>query len=197
MPRDSRSRMVESAAVLIATKGIAATSLTDVLEASGAPRGSIYHHFPNGKRELARDAMRWTQAQVLSYQSQCSSATPAGVIDHFVDLFRQSMISSKCRAGCPVAGVLVDTYSEEDGLMRIGRESFRAWIASLTGQFRARGVTSKEARSLALTTVASVEGAIILCRAEGRVGPLDQVNADLRALAATKVRGQGPQSGRG
>src|SRR5271155_4041954 len=139
MPKDSRRRMAQSAASLIGSKGLAATSLSDVLEDSRAPRGSIYHHFPDGKRQLAGEAMRLTQAQVLSYQRSCKSTTPANVIDHFVDLFRQSMVSSECRAGCPVAGVLVDTYSEEDGLMQIGRESFRAWISLLAGQLRTSG----------------------------------------------------------
>jgi TetR/AcrR family transcriptional repressor of lmrAB and yxaGH operons len=180
--------MVESAASLIGSKGVAATSLSDVLEASGAPRGSIYHHFPDGKHELAGDAMRWTKDQVLTYQQSCSANTPEGVLDHFVDLFRQSMVASKCRAGCPVAGVLVDTYSEEDGLTTIGRDSFRAWISLMTEQLRAKGVSEKEAQSLATTTLASVEGALILCRAEGGVEPLDRVNAELRALAATKTR---------
>jgi TetR/AcrR family transcriptional repressor of lmrAB and yxaGH operons len=181
--------MVESAASLIGSKGVAATSFADVLDSSGAPRGSIYHHFPEGKRQLAGEAMRWTQAQVLSYQRGCPSKTAAGILDHFVNLFRQSMVSSKCRAGCPVAGVLVDTYSEKDGLMQIGRESFRAWISLLAGQLRARGVTARDARSLALITLASVEGALLLCRAEGGVGPLDRVNDELRALAAIKTRG--------
>ncbi|MCI4336213.1 MAG: TetR/AcrR family transcriptional regulator [Thermoplasmata archaeon] len=184
--------MVESAASLIGSRGIAATSLSEVLEASGAPRGSVYHHFPEGKRELAGEAMRWTQEQVLAYQRGCRSTTASGVLDHFVDLFRQSMVSSKCRAGCPVAGVLVDTYSQEDGLMRIGRESFRAWISLLTDQLRGAGISPRASRSLAITTLASVEGALILCRAEGGVEPLDRVNAELRALAAVYPRGRGP-----
>lgn len=190
MAKDSRKRMVVSAASLIGSKGVAATSLSDVLDASGSPRGSIYHHFPGGKGELAGDAMRWTQAQVLSYQRGCTSTNPTGVLDHFVELFRQSMVSSECRAGCPVAGVLVDTYSEVDGLMQVGRESFRAWISLLAAQLQAAGLNIRDARSLALTTLASVEGALILCRAEGGVGPLDQVNTQLRALAATKPRRQ-------
>lgn len=182
--------MVESAASLIGAKGVAGTSLSEVLEASGAPRGSIYHHFPDGKSELAGDAMRWTQAQVLAYQRGCPSTDPAGVIGHFVELFRQSMISSKCRAGCPVAGVLVDTYSDADGLREVGRESFRSWIALLTLQLRRAGVPARDARSLALTTLASVEGALILSRAEGNIGPLDRVDAELRSIAASKTRGR-------
>src|SRR5918995_78876 len=55
----ARDRMIESAAVLFRERGVHGTSFSDVLEHSGAPRGSIYHHFPGGKTELAAEAVRW------------------------------------------------------------------------------------------------------------------------------------------
>ena len=70
MPQDSRASMVRSAAALIGSQGVSATSFSDVLADSGAPRGSIYHHFPDGKKQLAEDAIRWTSDRVLAYQAQ-------------------------------------------------------------------------------------------------------------------------------
>ena len=59
MNSNSRARMVRSAAALFGSRGLSATSFSDVLADSGAPRGSIYHHFPGGKKQLAagRDRM--------------------------------------------------------------------------------------------------------------------------------------------
>jgi AcrR family transcriptional regulator len=57
---DSRASMVRGAVSLIRTRGVNATSFSDVLAKSGAPRGSIYYHFPKGKEQLAGDAIRWT-----------------------------------------------------------------------------------------------------------------------------------------
>jgi TetR/AcrR family transcriptional regulator, lmrAB and yxaGH operons repressor len=196
MPRDSRARMVASAASLIGAKGVAATSFSEVLKSSGAPRGSIYHHFPKGKQQLAGDAMRLTKAMVNAYQRECSATTPSGVLDHFVEFFRRSMVSSRCQSGCPVTGVLVDTFSTEDRLRQIGKESFRAWVSLLSSQFRATGVSAKEAQSLAVTTLASVEGALILCRAERGIAPLNRVNADLRVLATAKTHRRQPPTER-
>src|ERR1700721_410215 len=51
--------MIESAAVLFSERGLQGTSLTDVLTHSGAPRGSVYHHFSGGKPELVEEATRW------------------------------------------------------------------------------------------------------------------------------------------
>jgi TetR/AcrR family transcriptional regulator, lmrAB and yxaGH operons repressor len=175
--------MVVSAASLIGTHGATATALSDVLNESGAPRGSIYHHFPAGKKELVGEAMQWTTEQVLSYQRRCTASTAPGVLEHFVALFRASVVSSGCRAGCPVAGVLIDTYSDDAGIMGIGRASFRSWISLIARQLEGVGMTPPRARSLAVTTLASVEGALILCRAEGSVAPLDTVVGQLRQLA--------------
>src|SRR5438128_10790510 len=76
MSRDSRTKMVRSAARLIRSRGVTATSFSEVLAASGAPRGSIYHHFQNGKEELAADAIRWTSERALRYQSDRTDSTP-------------------------------------------------------------------------------------------------------------------------
>lgn len=173
-----------STASLIGSQGAGATSLSHVLQASKAPRGSIYHHFPGGKRELVGEAMRWTTEQILESQRKCTAGSAPGVVEHFVNLFRQAVVSSHCRAGCPVAAVVVDTYSQDVGAMRICRASFRAWISLLTKQLIRAGVARRRAQPLAITTLASVEGALILCRAEGSVVPLDRVASQLRELAA-------------
>src|SRR5258707_3227511 len=86
---DSRSSMVRSAASLIRTRGVSATSFTDVLADSGAPRGSIYHHFPRGKEQLAGDAIRWTSDRVLAHQRACTATTAAGGLECFIGMWRQ------------------------------------------------------------------------------------------------------------
>jgi AcrR family transcriptional regulator len=93
---DVRTRMVRAAATLIGARGVSATSFADVLEASGAPRGSIYHHFPGGKRQLVAEAVDWTSEQVQGHQRACDATAPTGVIEHFVDL-RRSRRLSDCR----------------------------------------------------------------------------------------------------
>src|ERR1700689_4765557 len=114
---DSRKKMVESAAALIGTQGMNATSFSDVLADSGAPRGSIYFHFPGGKRELAEDAMRWTSEQIIAHMRACTASTPGGVLRHFVGLFQHVAEASDGAAGCAVAGVTVDVAARDDELL--------------------------------------------------------------------------------
>src|SRR5439155_3293597 len=93
MAGDSRTRMVRSAASLIRTRGASATSFSEVLADSGSPRGSIYHHFPNGKEQLEADAIRWTSDRVLAHQRGCPATTASGVLECFIDMWRQVVLA--------------------------------------------------------------------------------------------------------
>jgi len=163
---DTRASMVRGAASLIRTRGVNATSFSDVLAESGAPRGSIYHHFPKGKDQLAGDAIRWTSERVLAHQRECRATTPGGVLDCFVDMWRQVVLTSDGAAGCVVAGVAIDTTADD----------------------RATIVPARRASRIAVATVAGMEGALILCRAEGSSASLETVAAELKRLLPPEVR---------
>jgi TetR/AcrR family transcriptional repressor of lmrAB and yxaGH operons len=183
MAGDSRERMVRSAASLIGSRGVSATSFSDVLADSGAPRGSIYHHFPDGKHQLAEDAVRWTSGRVLAHQRGADLSSPTAILERFIHMWRQVVLSSKGRSGCVVAGVAIDSDADDGGgLIEVARETFRAWAGLLAEQLEATGIPPARARSIGLTTLAGMEGALILCRAEGSIEPLDAVAEELLRL---------------
>jgi TetR/AcrR family transcriptional repressor of lmrAB and yxaGH operons len=190
MAGDTRASMVRSAASLIATRGVSATSLSDVLSDSGAPRGSIYHHFPDGKAQLAEDAVRWTSERVLAYQRSCPAETPAGVLEWFIGMWRQVVIASGGASGCVVAGVAVDSMADDVALMAVVRSTFRSWVDLLTEQLHAVGLPAAQAEPVAVATLAGMEGALILCRAEGGVEPLDAVAEQLVRLVVPTPRSE-------
>jgi TetR/AcrR family transcriptional repressor of lmrAB and yxaGH operons len=194
MASDSRASMVRSAASLIRSRGVSATSLSDVLAESGAPRGSIYHHFPEGKRQLAEDAIEWTSARVLAHMRAGTPSSPRVVLERFIDMWRKVVVTSGGTAGCVVAGVAIDTLTEEAELMGRVRATFRSWAAVLADQLEAAGVPAQRAKPIAMATLAGMEGALILCRAEGNVKPLDAVAAELIRLLPDRrpVRRKGP-----
>ena len=182
MTKDSRASMVRSAASLIRTRGVSATSFSDVLADSGAPRGSIYHHFPKGKEQLAADAIQWTSERVLAHQRANPATTASGVLERFIDMWRQTVIVSGGKAGCVVAGVAIDTVAGEPGLIDVVRSTFRSWADLLADQLEAVGLPADRASAIATATLAGMEGALILCRAEGNSGPLETVAAELMRL---------------
>jgi TetR/AcrR family transcriptional repressor of lmrAB and yxaGH operons len=176
--------MVESAAALIGSQGLNATSFSEVLADSGAPRGSIYFHFPGGKRELAVDAIRWTSQQVTAHTRASSADSAAEVLQHFVALFQHVVGATDGAAGCAVAGVTIDVPASDDELLTVAREAFHSWVTLLAEQLVSVGMAPDRANGVAVIAVASVEGALILCRAEGGGAPLDAVAEQLQLLVA-------------
>jgi TetR/AcrR family transcriptional regulator, lmrAB and yxaGH operons repressor len=182
MNSNSRTRMVRSAAALFGSRGLSATSFSDVLADSGAPRGSIYHHFPGGKKQLAQDAIGWTSEQILAYLQACPATTPSGVLAWFIDLWRQSVQTSGGSSGCPVAGIAIDTGSATDDLIDAARGAFAQWTSLLASQLEAAGVPAHRAGPIATTSLAAMEGALILCRAERSSEPLETTAQELMKL---------------
>jgi TetR/AcrR family transcriptional regulator, lmrAB and yxaGH operons repressor len=181
MSRNSRASMIRSAAALFGSRGLSATSFSDVLAASGAPRGSIYHHFPGGKKQLAEDAIGWTSEQVLAHLRACPASTPSGVLAWFIDLWRQSAQASGGSSGCPVAGIAIDTGAAGD-LIGAAHAAFSDWTALLAGKLRDTGVPAHRAWPIATATLAAMEGALILCRAERSSQPLETTAEELMRL---------------
>jgi AcrR family transcriptional regulator len=190
MSTDSRASMVRSAASLIRSRGVSATSLSDVLADSGAPRGSIYHHFPDGKRQLAEDAIQWTSERLLAHLRAGAPSSPSDVLERFIDVWRRTVVASGGTAGCVVAGVAIDSVPDETDVMQLVRATFRSWAALLAKQLEAVGVPSQRATPIALATLAGMEGALILCRAEGSVRPLDAVAEELMRLLPLEKPGR-------
>src|SRR5213593_4518745 len=90
------------------------------------------------------------------------------------------VLASGGAAGCVVAGVAIDTDAADRARMDVVRATFRSWVDLLAEQLAAVGVPARRASRVALATVAGMEGALILCRAEGQIGPLETVAAELK-----------------
>jgi AcrR family transcriptional regulator len=179
MPDGSRERMVRAAVDLFRERGYAATSFSDVLERSGAPRGSIYHHFPGGKDQLASEAVQWYADRVARALDRAGPATE--VVELFLSSSREALVASDFSAGCAVAAVTLDLGPGEYRLHPSVANAFGRWRTVLSEAFTREGATPAQARRLAAFTVAAVEGALILARAERSARPLDDVATELRA----------------
>ena len=57
----TRDRMVRSAAAVLRERGAAGLTIDEVLTRSGAPRGSVYHHFPEGRSQLLIEALQFAE----------------------------------------------------------------------------------------------------------------------------------------
>jgi len=181
VPTDARRKMIESAVTLLAVRGLQRTSFSDVLERSGAPRGSIYHHFPEGKDQLVDAAIELAGDRALGVLDAVDGAPPIEVTRYFLDLWRQVLVRSNLRAGCAVLAVTVATDSPD--LLDHAASIFRAWRSRLAELYEHGGIDPAAAIRLATTVVAASEGAVVISRAERRLEPFELVVEEL--LAAT------------
>ncbi|WP_195908169.1 TetR/AcrR family transcriptional regulator [Nostocoides sp. HKS02] len=185
MAGDVRRRMVLSALTLIAERGVQGTSIADLLERSGAPRGSVYHHFPGGKDEIVAAAMDYmaTDGRVPLHALRGSDVP--GIVTGFINLWRGVLTRSEFAAGCATAGVTVS--GESESARAAARKVFELWIADLTELLEAAGVDPSKAADFAWMLFASTEGALVFARAEHSMRALDLVEQQLLSLGATLV----------
>src|SRR3989442_15511132 len=133
MPRhtDAREKMVTSAALLIREDGIAGTGFRDVVAHSGAPRGSIGHHFPGGKEELVSDAVRWAGAIATRAIARAAErGTTEDAVRTIVPIYRRSLTDTQFAAGCPVGTVAQEGHSNP-ALRAATKQVFDDWRAIL------------------------------------------------------------------
>jgi TetR/AcrR family transcriptional repressor of lmrAB and yxaGH operons len=190
VPDGAQERMIASAVKLLATRGFQATTFSSVLQDSGAPRGSIYHHFPEGKDQLVAAAIDLAGDRALALTDSFIGLPPAEIVDAFAGLWRAVLVRSDFRAGCAVLAVTVSADAPD--LVERAAAIFRSWRERLGRALQASGIEAAEARALALTIIAACEGAVVMARAERSLEPLDVVAAHLRAVA----RAAGPEGNR-
>ena len=179
---DARERMLESAVSLIAERGVSGTSVDEVLAVSGAPRGSVYHHFPGGRAQLVQEAVELAGTSIGDLVRGAGDADPAAVFDAFLASWREALRASDYRAGCPVLAVAIESRDGTTTLVDTARATFDEWREALGEMLRRGGASPARARRLATLVVAAVEGAVVLSRAERTLKPLDEVGRELRGL---------------
>ncbi|MES2170297.1 MAG: TetR/AcrR family transcriptional regulator [Actinomycetota bacterium] len=180
MAGESRTRMIEGATRLLASKGLQETSFSEVLKLTGAPRGSIYHHFPEGKDQLVAAAVDHAGA-IATALIERSAGQPARVVTaNFLEAWRQVLLRSDFHAGCSVLAVTVATDSPQ--LLEHAASVFRTWRLRLGELLAEGGMTADEAQSFAALLVSGAEGAVVLSRAEHSIEPFELVSGRLLRL---------------
>lgn len=186
MPRQSeaRQKMIESAALLFRERGVEGTSFADVLAHSGAPRGSIYHHFRGGKTQLAEEATQWAgEFIVAGAVAALAKQDPVAAIGAFRRQWSEVLRRSDFEAGCPIVAAALEGEREPTVRDAAG-QVFTIWERALTDALEGRGVPPARAGAVATLVIAAIEGAIVVARAQRTVRPLERVGRELQGVIA-------------
>ena len=180
MPRPDRSRtaLVDTAALLFRRQGYAATGVNQILEAADVKAGSLYHHFPDGKQELAAAVVDRAGADIGDrLRAVLDSGAPVtDIVDGWIDLMASGLASDR-RDGCPIEPLATESVDASPSLREASVRAFGGWCRAVAERLRADGWPAAEADQTALAVISLVEGALILSRTAG----------DTAALAAAKT----------
>jgi len=174
MARSTKESILTAAAELMRRKGYGAVGMKDIAVASGAPIGSLYHHFRGGKVQIAREALiNAGHAYALLIPSIVDSYTDLGdAVDAVFAQAAEDMATTGFANMCPVASVAAEVADTVEELRDTSATVFQAWIDGGAAYFAARGLDESEARELTLALIGALEGAFVLARTLQSAEPL-------------------------
>jgi TetR/AcrR family transcriptional repressor of lmrAB and yxaGH operons len=185
VPRPDRSRaaLIDKAATLFRRQGYAATGLNQILAEAGVKPGSLYHHFPQGKQQLAAAVVdtEGTGIEQLLRRFLATGRPVADIIDRWVDLLAAGLAGDR-RDGCPIEPIATESVNASPLVREASARAFAGWCAAVEERLRADGWSAPEAKRVGLAVISLIEGALILSRISGDASALDAAKPAARTL---------------
>ncbi len=186
MPRRPlhKDAIVNAAVTLFRRNGYSGTGLNDIVDLSGAPKGSLYHYFPNGKPSIAEAAVIEAGQRVEKTLKDiaATSGSTGELLRAHAKMLAGWMSKSGYRDGCPITTVLLELAPRERAISQAGRNAYAARIALIRDRLIADGFSMARAESLAVLCTSAVQGALIQSRIERSGRPLEVIAIELDRL---------------
>jgi TetR/AcrR family transcriptional repressor of lmrAB and yxaGH operons len=178
--------MLIGAAEVMRERGAAGFTIDEVLARSGAPRGSVYYHFPEGRNQILSEALQYAGEAITEVIDEAAAKGGLFLVRQFVEFWDDLLVESDFTAGCPVVAAAIGSADDEPQLTTVAGTIFRRWRDALTRAFVGDGFDEPCAASLAIMCIASLEGAVVLCRSTRSVDPLRAVTDEVEFLIKSR-----------
>jgi len=190
-----RQPIVNAAVTLFRRQGYTGTGVNDIVDESGAPKGSLYHYFPDGKSSIAAAAIEEAGQRVATTLTQLARDMPttADLLRAHARLLASWMRASSFRDGCPITTVLLELAPRDRAVSAAGRKAYGTRISILRDKLMADGFAAQRADRLALLCASALQGALIQARAERR-GETIETTADELARMLEAARPGDPRA---
>jgi TetR/AcrR family transcriptional regulator, lmrAB and yxaGH operons repressor len=182
-----RQRLIDTTSRLLESQGYHATGLNQIVAESEAPKGSLYHYFPEGKEALAAQAITERGRQLVEGTARLLAMyrDPAESLRQFV-LFMAKNVSNKdfC-GGNPITLAALESSAQADHLQLLSGATSQVYaqlVEVFENHLLAAGIDPSKGRSLAVLVVASIEGGMILARTQRSAVPLEQIAEEVFGL---------------
>ncbi len=177
--------MLSAAVELFRARGYEGVGVAELLQKSGAPRGSLYFHFPGGKEQIGAEVVERVGAEVARRFRELGET---GVdLNIFIErVFKTTAKECKERdykASCPMAAIAAGVSSDNPKLQDAIREAFLSWEREIAAAAEGRGMTKKNAEAFASSFLAAMEGAFVVSKAQGNSNAHVNASRAMQALA--------------
>jgi len=187
---DSREKTLSAAVKLFSQRGYHGTVLQDILDAGGAPRGSLYFHFPKGKEQIGEAAVQLGTDGVRQFITD--AAQTSGNVQAFLVKLARGMAAnlerSGYREGCPVATTALETAAQSDVLGRAARTAFQTWEQEIKRALISFGMKANQADRTATAVLSQLEGALLLARTYRSLEPMQRAEKALLVLGREALK---------
>jgi TetR/AcrR family transcriptional regulator, lmrAB and yxaGH operons repressor len=179
----TKEKMIEAAITLMRRSGFHGAGLNEILKESGAPKGSMYHFFPEGKRQIAGEAIGVYAKRVLTYmdESLSSAKRPAAKIHALFRAVAQRLERGEFRQSCAAGAACLDLDDDLEVVRFAIEAMFSDCVDLIARHFAMRD--ARRRRSFAGLVLTVIEGAYIRGRAERSTRPLEEAAVWLAAIA--------------
>lgn len=163
----TRERILDASAELFRRQGLTGTGIKQILAQADAPFGSLYHHFPGGKDQLAVETIKRAGAfyeQLVADKLAEHPDLVSGIRGAFISA-GETLEETGYADACPIETVALEVASTNEQLRLATAEVFESWLDGLTVLLGHEGVEPTKARALAHTIICALEGAFVLARA--------------------------------
>lgn len=173
---DAKSRFVETAALLFQERGYHGVGLNEIIEKADAPKGSFYHHFPNGKEELAKEAIKSAsifmalRMNAVLEKAETFNEGIVNLINGVADWFEQS----EWKRGCPVTTIALETTPKNEYIAKYVQKAVSMWVEGIAMHAKRLGYEG-DATAQAEIILTQIEGAWIIARVQQSRRPFEHI----------------------
>lgn len=180
----TRDRLIAAMTDALRRRGLHGIGLTELLQAAGAPKGVLYHHFPGGKTELAIAAIDRVVERMTGGLDQLLATTPDPLVAmrQWIRGATERLQRTGFESGCPLATVALESTPEDKALREALARAFARLRECITQALQRAGMPGERAVGVAALIVAAYEGGLLQARVAHSIEPVQRITDTLLAL---------------
>ncbi|MEO8344323.1 MAG: helix-turn-helix domain-containing protein [Betaproteobacteria bacterium] len=179
--------MIEATITLLRQAGYAAAGINEIVKASAAPKGSVYHYFPEGKKQIVGEALAIYSGRVVPLIDRTlgSARKPDEKIRALFRMLAERIEQAEFRASCAAGTVSLDLDADLEAVRATITDAFAEWSAVIASHFPIRD--ARRRKSFASLVLTVIEGGYIRGRAEHSSAPFREAGTWLAEIAKREL----------